>query len=45
MAKKTEEKKIFVLDTNIPMQDPNCLIGFKEHDIAIPITVIEELES
>ena len=44
MAKKTEEKKIFVLDTNIPMQDPNCLLGFKEHDIAIPITVIEELD-
>ena len=42
MAK--EEKKIFVLDTNIPLQDPNCLIGFKEHDICIPITVLEELD-
>ncbi len=43
MAKK-EEKKIFVLDTNIPLQDPNCLLGFKEHDICIPITVLEELD-
>ena len=43
MAKK-EEKKIFVLDTNIPLQDPNCLYGFKEHDICIPITVLEELD-
>ena len=44
MAKKVEDKKIFVLDTNIPLQDPNCLIGFKEHDIVIPITVLEELD-
>ena len=45
MVKKIKEKpKIFVLDTNIPLQDPNCLIGFKEHDVVIPITVIEELD-
>lgn len=43
MAKK-EEKKIFVLDTNILLNDPNCLIGFKEHDICIPSIVIHELD-
>ena len=38
------QKKLFVLDTNIPLQDPNCLFGFKEHDVCIPITVLEELD-
>ncbi|MBQ9553936.1 PhoH family protein [bacterium] len=37
-------KKLFVLDTNIPLQDPNCLHGFKDNDVCIPITVIEELD-
>ena len=44
MEKKGKDKKIFVLDTNIPLTDSNCLFGFKEHDIAIPITVLEELD-
>ncbi len=38
------QKKLFVLDTNIPLQDPNCIFGFKEHDVCIPITVLEELD-
>ena len=37
-------KKTFVLDTNVILHDSTCINQFKEHDIAIPITVIEELD-
>lgn len=36
--------KLFVLDTNVILHDSQCLYSFQEHDIAIPITVIEELD-
>ncbi len=39
------EKSIFVLDTNVVLHDHNCLDHFQEHDIVIPITVLEELDS
>jgi len=35
---------LFVLDTNVILHDSNCIENFEEHDIAIPITVIEELD-
>jgi PhoH-like ATPase len=38
-------KKTFVLDTNVLIHDPTALLSFKENDVAIPITVIEELDS
>jgi len=38
-------KKIFVLDTNIPLLDPYCLDNFAENDIVIPSIVISELNS
>lgn len=41
---KASEIKTFILDTNIPLQDPTCLTRFQEHNIAIPIPVIEELD-
>jgi len=34
-------KKVFVLDTNVILHDSSCLYHFKEHDIALPIAVIE----
>ncbi|MEL6820676.1 MAG: PhoH family protein [Calditrichota bacterium] len=37
-------KKLFVLDTNVILHDYNCLQNFDEHDIAIPITVLEEID-
>ncbi len=37
-------KKIFVLDTNVILHDSSCLYHFHEHDIALPIAVIEELD-
>ena len=38
------KKKIFVLDTNVILHDNSCLFQFDEHDVVIPITVIEELD-
>ncbi|MBU8848286.1 MAG: PhoH family protein [Desulfobacterales bacterium] len=37
-------KKIFILDTNVILHDSSCLHQFKDNDIYIPITVIEELD-
>ncbi len=37
-------KKLFVLDTNVILHDSSCIYQFKEHDIVIPITVLEELD-
>jgi PhoH-like ATPase len=36
--------KIFVLDTNVILHDATCIDHFQEHDIVIPLTVIEELD-
>ncbi len=38
------QRKIFVLDTNVILHDSSCLNNFQEHDIVIPINVIEELD-
>ena len=46
MAKKLKKpKKIFVLDTSVILHDHNVLDCFEENDIAIPITVLEELDN
>ena len=42
--KGSKEKKIFVLDTSVILFDHNSIINFDEHDVAIPITVLEELD-
>jgi len=36
--------KLFVLDTNVILHDCGCLQKFHEHDVAIPIAVLEELD-
>jgi len=36
--------KLFVLDTNVILHDAGCIRNFEEHDIALPITVLEELD-
>lgn len=40
----TQNKKVFILDTNVILHDSSCLYNFQEHDIIIPITVLEELD-
>ena len=43
-AKKQSEKKIFVLDTSVILFEHNAIMNFEEHDIGLPITVLEELD-
>jgi len=39
-----KSKKIFVLDTSVILHDHNALRHFDEHDVVLPITVLEELD-
>ncbi|MBC2770826.1 PhoH family protein [Pusillimonas minor] len=39
-----EKRKLFVLDTNVLLHDPNSLFKFEEHDIFLPMLVLEELD-
>ena len=43
-ALQENQLRLFVLDTNILMHDPTCLFRFQEHDIFIPMMVLEELD-
>ena len=46
--KKTKHNgptKLFVLDTNVLLHDPTCLFRFQEHDIFLPMIVLEELDA
>jgi PhoH-like ATPase len=43
-AKPTGPAKLFVLDTNVLLHDPMCLFRFEEHDIFLPMIVLEELD-
>ena len=45
MAAKKKEKKIFVLDTSVIIYEHNSILNFDEHDVGIPITVLEELDT
>ena len=38
------KRKIFVLDTNVLIHDPTAILRFHEHDVYIPIVVLEELD-
>ncbi len=42
--KTTDQPKLFVLDTNVLLHDPMCLFRFEEHDIFLPMIVLEELD-
>lgn len=45
-SKQTQgaEAKIFVLDTNVLLHDPQCLHKFEDNTLAIPVEVLEELD-
>jgi PhoH-like ATPase len=43
MTKK--EKQIFILDTNVLIHDPSAIFRFHEHDIYLPMVVLEELDN
>ena len=38
-------KRLFVLDTNVLLHDPTALFRFKEHDLYLPMMVLEELDA
>ena len=38
-------KKVFVLDTNVLLHDPAAIFHFQEHEVVIPIVVIEEIDT
>ncbi|MEX0335986.1 PhoH family protein [Vibrio tubiashii] len=38
------DRKLFVLDTNILLHEPLAIYSFQEHDVVIPMTVLEELD-
>ncbi len=44
MTQKNRSKRLYVLDTNVLMHDPTALFNFKEHDIFLPMMVLEELD-
>ena len=37
-------KKTYILDTNVLLSDGNSLFGFEEHDLVLPLIVLEELD-
>ncbi len=43
--KTKEKKKLFVIDTNVFMHEPLALFQFEEHDLFIPMIVLEELDT
>ena len=42
---KPRQKRLFVLDTNVLMHDPAAIFRFEEHDIYLPMVVLEELDA
>jgi PhoH-like ATPase len=43
--KVAPQRRIFVLDTNVLMHDPAAIFRFEEHDVVIPMIVLEELDA
>jgi len=44
-ARASGPAKLFVLDTNVLLHDPTSLFRFEEHDIFLPMIVLEELDA
>ena len=43
--RENDKRCLFVLDTNVLMHDPTAIFRFKEHDIFLPMVVLEELDA
>ena len=39
------EKRLYILDTNVLMHDPTAIFRFEEHDVFLPMIVLEELDA
>src|SRR4030081_387365 len=44
-ARARDGRRLFVLDTNVLMHDPTSIFRFEEHDVYIPMIVLEELDA
>src|ERR1700742_5091580 len=44
-ARPRDGRRLFVLDTNVLMHDPTAIFRFEEHDIYLPMVVLEELDT
>ncbi|GGY54911.1 hypothetical protein GCM10011297_29700 [Bacterioplanes sanyensis] len=44
MAARKSDTKLYVLDTNVLIHDPVAMLNFEEHQVVIPMTVLEELD-
>jgi len=42
---KARSRRLFVLDTNVLMHDPTAIFRFAEHDVFLPMVVLEELDA
>jgi PhoH-like ATPase len=42
--RKKQNKKLFIIDTNVLLHDYKCIYNFEENDVIIPIVVLEELD-
>jgi PhoH-like ATPase len=42
--KRKNNRKLFIIDTNVLLHDYKCIYNFEENDIIIPIVVLEELD-
>jgi PhoH-like ATPase len=40
-----KDKRLYVLDTNVLMHDPASMFRFEEHDVFLPMIVLEELDA
>ncbi|HET9679452.1 MAG TPA: PhoH family protein [Gammaproteobacteria bacterium] len=45
VAAVDNKPRLFVLDTNVLMHDPSALFRFQEHDVFLPMVVLEELDA
>jgi len=43
--RRSADRKIYVLDTNVLMHDPTAMFRFEEHDVYLPMIVLEELDA
>ena len=44
-ARPRDGRRLFVLDTNVLMHDPTSIFRFEEHDVYLPMVVLEELDA
>jgi PhoH-like ATPase len=42
---RKQQRRLYVIDTNVLMHDPTALFRFQEHDIFLPMVVLEELDA